>query len=156
VHRQINRVVVARLVDILIDPRKCAAPAVRLSSRMLVPTASITSMTASFQLPGPCFESVRLGRQRTDRAEINDIARKFTRYRAFEVGGDLHILAATNRADFFNAFNHANLNNPDARWGSPTYGQATYGRLDYNNGFPALVPLNETPRQVQIMLKLEF
>jgi hypothetical protein len=60
------------------------------------------------------------------------------------------------RADFFNAFNHANLNNPDARLGSPTFGQASYGRLDYNNGFPALVPLNETPRQIQILLKLEF
>ena len=62
----------------------------------------------------------------------------------------------TLRSDFFNAFNHANLNNPDARLGSPTFGQAAYGRLDYNNGFPALVPLNETPRQIQILLKLEF
>jgi hypothetical protein len=60
------------------------------------------------------------------------------------------------RADFFNAFNHANLNNPDARVGSLTFGQASYGRLDYNNGFPALVPLNETPRQIQFLLKLEF
>ena len=60
------------------------------------------------------------------------------------------------RADFFNAFNHANLNNPVARLGSPIFGQASYGRLDYNNGFPAMVPLNETPRQIQIMVKVEF
>jgi hypothetical protein len=60
------------------------------------------------------------------------------------------------RADLYNALNHANLNNPDARVGSPTFGQASYGRLDYNNGFPALVPLVETPRQIQILLKLEF
>ena len=60
------------------------------------------------------------------------------------------------RADFYNALNHANLNNPVARIGSPEFGQASWGRTDYNNGFPALVPLNETPRQIQIMLKLQF
>lgn len=60
------------------------------------------------------------------------------------------------RADFFNAFNHTNLNNPDTPFGSATFGQASYGRLDYDNKFPALVPLNETPRQIQILLKLEF
>lgn len=69
------------------------------------------------------------------------------------LGESRHLIV---RADFFNAFNHANLNNPGARLGSPTFGQASYGRLDYNNGFPALVPLNETPRQIQLMLKLEF
>ena len=60
------------------------------------------------------------------------------------------------RADFYNALNHANLNNPDARLGSPTFGQSTWGRTGYGNGFPALIPLVETPRQIQILLKLEF
>jgi hypothetical protein len=60
------------------------------------------------------------------------------------------------RADFYNAFNHANLNNPVNVLGANNFGQASYGRQDYNSGFPALAPLQETPRQVQIILKLEF
>lgn len=60
------------------------------------------------------------------------------------------------RADVFNAFNHANLNNPDSRVGSRTFGQATLGRQDYAAGFPALVPFRETPRLVQLIFKLEF
>ena len=60
------------------------------------------------------------------------------------------------RADFYNAFNHANLNNPANVLGANNFGQASYGRQDYNSGFPALAPFEETPRQVQIILKLEF
>jgi hypothetical protein len=67
------------------------------------------------------------------------------------------------RADFFNALNHANLNPPDSQLqmgpcpaSGPCFGQASYGRLDYASGFPALLPLNETPRQVQILLRFEF
>jgi Carboxypeptidase regulatory-like domain/TonB-dependent Receptor Plug Domain len=62
------------------------------------------------------------------------------------------------RSDFYNAFNHANLNNPDAMYSSSstTFGQARYGRLDYNSGAPAVAPLNETPRQIQLIVKLEF
>ena len=60
------------------------------------------------------------------------------------------------RADFFNAFNHANLNNPDNVLADPTFGQSSYGRQEAASGFPALTPLQETPRQVQIILKLEF
>ena len=56
----------------------------------------------------------------------------------------------------FNAFNHANLNNPNALLGSAGFGQALYGRLGYDTGFPALVPLNETSRQVQITMKVQF
>ena len=62
----------------------------------------------------------------------------------------------TLRADFFNAFNHANLNNPDSLFGSSTFGQASYGRYGYDTGFPALTPFSETARQVQILLKVEF
>ena len=65
------------------------------------------------------------------------------------------------RADFYNAFNHANLNNPDSLYcpnptACPEFGQASYGRVGYNTGFPALTPLNETPRQIQIIVKVEF
>ncbi|HLX45079.1 MAG TPA: hypothetical protein VKR43_16650, partial [Bryobacteraceae bacterium] len=62
----------------------------------------------------------------------------------------------TVRASAFNLLNHANLNNPDSLLTSPTFGVALYGRQGIQSGFPAVAPLNETPRQVQISLKLEF
>jgi hypothetical protein len=64
--------------------------------------------------------------------------------------------SATARADAFNLLNHANLNNPDPFLNSPTFGQALYGRQGYGTGFPAQAPLDESPRQVQILLRLDF
>jgi hypothetical protein len=60
------------------------------------------------------------------------------------------------RVDAFNVLNHANLNNPDSMLGSSTFGVASYGRQGFNAGFPSLTPLNETGRQLQLMLRLEF
>ena len=62
----------------------------------------------------------------------------------------------TLRADIFNVFNHANLNNPDALVGSSNFGFASYGRRGRDTGFPALTPLDETPRQIQLMVRFEF
>jgi hypothetical protein len=62
----------------------------------------------------------------------------------------------TVRADAFNFLNHANLNNPDSLLGSPTFGLATYGRLGTASGFPAISPVNETARQIQLLVRLEF
>lgn len=62
----------------------------------------------------------------------------------------------TARASAFNVLNHANLNNPDTLFTSPTFGVALFGRQGVQSGFPATAPLNETPRQVQLSLKLEF
>jgi hypothetical protein len=62
----------------------------------------------------------------------------------------------TLRADAFNILNHANLNNPDNIYGSSTFGLATYGRQGTASGFPAVAPLNETARQFQLLLRLEF
>jgi Carboxypeptidase regulatory-like domain len=62
----------------------------------------------------------------------------------------------TVRADVFNFLNHANLNNPDHVLGDPNFGQALFGRQDTASTFPSLTPLNETGRQVQIILKLQF
>ena len=65
------------------------------------------------------------------------------------------------RADFFNVFNHANLNNPSNLLTSETlaqstFGIATYGRQDSVTGFPSTTPLDETPRQIQLMLRVTF
>lgn len=63
----------------------------------------------------------------------------------------------TLRADAFNVLNHANLNNPDPLLGdTETFGQASFGRLGRQSGFPAVTPLNETGRQVQMLLRVEF
>jgi len=63
------------------------------------------------------------------------------------------------RADAFNFLNHANLGNPDPSFTFPlssTFGVATFGRQGVQSGFPAVNPLNETPRQVQLSVRLEF
>jgi hypothetical protein len=60
------------------------------------------------------------------------------------------------RADAYNVLNHANLGNPDAQLNDPTFGVATYGRQGYPSGFPAVAPLNETPREIQMSVKVEF
>jgi len=63
------------------------------------------------------------------------------------------------RADAYNVLNHANLGNPNAQFTdplSPAFGAATFGRQGFQSGFPAVSPLNETPRQIQISLKVEF
>jgi hypothetical protein len=62
----------------------------------------------------------------------------------------------TIRADAFNLLNHANLNNPGNLLGSPTFGLETYGRQGTASGFPAVSPVNETARQIQMLLRLEF
>jgi hypothetical protein len=63
------------------------------------------------------------------------------------------------RADVFNLLNHANLNNPVTLLGSPApnaFGSALYGRQGFDPGFPTSAPLSETPRQIQLMVKIEF
>ena len=62
----------------------------------------------------------------------------------------------TLRADFYNAFNHANLNNPQSYLTGARFGQALFGRREQNSGFPVLAPLNETARQIQLLLRVEF
>jgi hypothetical protein len=60
------------------------------------------------------------------------------------------------RADAFNLLNHSNLGNPQPLIEQPDFGVARYGRQGLSNGFPAVSPLNETARQIQLMLRLEF
>jgi hypothetical protein len=63
------------------------------------------------------------------------------------------------RADAYNVLNHANLGNPQALFTAPLlpdFGVATFGRQGTQSGFPAVSPLNETPRQIQLSVKVEF
>ena len=62
----------------------------------------------------------------------------------------------TFRADAFNVLNHSNLNSPRPLIGQDDFGVALYGRQGRQSGFPAVSPLNETARQVQLILRLEF
>jgi hypothetical protein len=55
------------------------------------------------------------------------------------------------RADFFNAFNHANLGNPGS-FGEP----ALLGRQGVQPSFPSVTPLDQLARQVQLQLKVFF
>jgi len=73
--------------------------------------------------------------------------------RTFAIRERLHLTA---RADFYDALNHANLNNPASFFGSNQFGIALYGRSEMNNGFPLSAPLSESARQIQILLRLEF
>jgi hypothetical protein len=59
------------------------------------------------------------------------------------------------RADLFNALNHANLGNPDSTIGSG-FGVALYGRKPAQSGFPGLIPLTETARQIQLMVRVKW
>jgi hypothetical protein len=62
----------------------------------------------------------------------------------------------TIRADAYNALNHANLGPPDAFVRSADFGLATFGRRGAAAGFPALAPLDEIARQVQLILRIQF
>ena len=60
------------------------------------------------------------------------------------------------RADAFNFLNHANLDNPASLLGGGGFGVALYGRKGLNTGFPAVTPLDEKARQIQLLARIEF
>jgi hypothetical protein len=60
------------------------------------------------------------------------------------------------RADLFNALNHANLGNPGSTIGHSDFGVALYGRKPEQSGFPGLIPLTETARQMQLMVRVKW
>ncbi|MEO8097789.1 MAG: carboxypeptidase-like regulatory domain-containing protein [Acidobacteriota bacterium] len=77
--------------------------------------------------------------------------------RVFAVPALSETVHFTVRADAFNLFNHANLGTPSAELQLPeTFGVARYGRQLRDIGLPSLLPLRETGRQIQILLRVEF
>jgi hypothetical protein len=68
----------------------------------------------------------------------------------------------TVRADAFNFLNHANLNqpctilNPTTTPSCSGFGVATYGRSAQDSTLPVLSPVNDTSRQIQLIVRLTF
>jgi hypothetical protein len=60
------------------------------------------------------------------------------------------------RASAFNLLNHANLGQPDSELASPTFGVAQYGRRGKQPSFPSLTPFEESARQLQVTLRVDF
>ncbi len=76
--------------------------------------------------------------------------------RSFHLRGFRESVRFVLRADAFNLLNHSNLGAPDPYLGSSTFGYAAFGRKAAATGFAGLLPLNETARQVQVMLRLQW
>ena len=89
------------LVDVLVEPRQRAhhLALARVEADVGADRVHHVDRRDLAQLPGPRLEAVGLGDERADRAEIDDIAGKLAGQRLLEIGGDLHILAAADRAD---------------------------------------------------------
>ncbi len=60
------------------------------------------------------------------------------------------------RAEFFNVFNHTNLDNPAPELGTNTFGDASFGRQGAGSSSTITAPLKEQPRRIQFALKLYF
>jgi hypothetical protein len=60
------------------------------------------------------------------------------------------------RIDSYNFLNHANLNDPVGTLKSSIFGVATYGRQTQAYGTPILTPLQETSRQIHLLVRFEF
>ncbi len=79
------------------------------------------------------------------------LARSFAVPRLGEAG------RLTVRADAFNFLNHLNLGQPNSNLGDPlNFGIAAFGRTGTPPSFPALSPLDESPRRVQLIFRLSF
>jgi hypothetical protein len=62
----------------------------------------------------------------------------------------------TLRGDVYNALNHANLTVPESNFGAANFGVARYGRNAPQSGLPILSPLDDSGRQVELMLRITF
>jgi hypothetical protein len=62
----------------------------------------------------------------------------------------------TFRTEFFNALNHANLDRPVNSLGDPAFGTAGFGRHGSRLAFPGSVPLDESPRRIQLSVSVTF
>ncbi|MCY1171720.1 hypothetical protein D9M73_118410 [compost metagenome] len=93
------------LVHVLIDARQRAQhlATTRIEPDVGADRVHYVDRQRLLQLPRARFERIRLGGQRADRAQVDDIARQFARHGMFEIRHDLHVLATPDRADFLDA-----------------------------------------------------
>jgi hypothetical protein len=108
-------------------------------SNFTVPAASTLGNVGRNALSGPGFYNIDLG-----------VAKSF----ALPWLGETSRLGF--RVDAYNVLNHANLGNPMTRLTETNFGVAFYGRSGVGNGFPATSPLNETPRILQLSVRMTF
>jgi hypothetical protein len=79
--------------------------------------------------------------------------------RTFAVRGLPEAWRFNVRGDFFNVLNHANLNAPYPVYvpgGNSGFGLATFGLNAIPSTFPTPLPLGQTPRQIELSLRLRF
>ena len=62
----------------------------------------------------------------------------------------------TLRADAFIFLNHANLNLPDVTLGSPTFGSRGTAGMRLLPAYLILSPVNDTSRQIQLIVRIGF
>ncbi len=93
------------LVDLLVEARQHAHHrlAARIDADIAAHRVEHVDGLGLGELPRPRDERIRLRRQRPDGAEVDDIGGKLRGQRFFEVGDDLHILAATDGAELRHA-----------------------------------------------------
>jgi hypothetical protein len=110
----------------------------------------------AFCIPNRCSPGVSLlGRNALTGPGLGNLDLSLSRSFALKLAGESGRI--TFRADAFNVLNHANLGNPASELAlSDTFGNAFYGRQDRRSASPAVIPLNETPRQIQLMLRVEW
>ena len=135
----------------LVDPQDWRADQpVRGGKRLLnatafqVPADGILGNTGRNAFPGPGFFSVDASLSRSIH---------FKRLPERD-----HLIL---RADLFNILNHVNLNNPlpvalQTLGPNQNFGVALYGRSSITDGSPVLTPLEETTRQIHLIVRFEF
>ncbi len=91
-----NPLLVHRLVDARQDAHHLAAAHVDADGR--AQRVHHVDGLGLAQLPRTRLERIRLVQQRADGAEVGDVALQLGGHRGFEIGGDLHVFAAADRA----------------------------------------------------------
>ncbi|MEO8659593.1 MAG: hypothetical protein ABI693_14065, partial [Bryobacteraceae bacterium] len=134
-----------------VRPDLVSMPAL-LNSPQPVPGGQLILDKAAFVEP-PANQNGNLGRNSLRGSRFQNLDLSLAR--AFPLARLHETARLTLRADFYNILNHANYNNPQAFINAGDFGVALKGRVA-RAGFPALTPLNETARQIEILLRLEF
>jgi len=132
------------------------SPNPQLANPQPVPGGEILLNSNAFAFP-PMLQTGNLGRNSLRGPKLQNLDLSLAR--SFPIARLGEAARFTLRADAYNAPNHANLTNPQAFWpgtGTGTgFGFSSYGRSG-RPGFPSLTPFNETSRQIEILLRLEF